>query len=302
MKRITIVVFALTIAIGFNVSKACAQWQTDSKYGFKIKLPQGWTQKSHMDGSDKVYDYQSADNNAAVQLRVFDADSRVTTAMLAQVYEQKMLPQGTQKQSLVNHTTTNGIPGMMGLYVLKYNNVDVNMAAFYTVQNSKGYVLTAIIPASMISQKGPEVKSVTQSFVIDGFPKQTVAKQKTTQQPSGLNSLLNKASQTANTTAVTDIGNEPSMVGHYNFVSRSDGKDLLNYWYIILNKDGTYIDRHQLKEGNYTTGDEGTWKASGKQVTLYNKYHPAVNTTYTIENGQMKQVSSSGTVFYFKKQ
>ena len=106
MKRTTILAFVLLISFSFSVGKAFAQWQTDSKYKFKIKLPSGWTQTSHMDGSDKVYDFQSADNNAAVQLRVFEANPQVTTQLLAQIYEQKMLPQGTQKQSLTNHTTS----------------------------------------------------------------------------------------------------------------------------------------------------------------------------------------------------
>lgn len=176
--------FLICLFLFFNYSNAIAQWQEDSKYGFKINIPTSWSKNSYMDGTDKVYDFYSADENAAVQLRVFEAGTEVTTELLAQIYEENMLPAGTQKQSLVDHTSVNGIPGKQGLYMLQYNGNDVHMANFYTVQNQIGYVLTAIIPSTMLEQKGAEVKQITHSFIIDGF--EPVAKsEKQTKGPSG---------------------------------------------------------------------------------------------------------------------
>ncbi len=154
-------------------SNLFAQLQSDSKFGFKINIPSNWSKSSSMDGTDKVFDYASPDQNAAIQLRAFMADARITVDLLAQVNEQNLLPAGTKKLSLSNYTSSNGIPGKQGLYSMNYNGNEVSMAVFYTVQNGKGYVLTAIIPTSMINQKGEEIKRITRSFVIDGFEQQS---------------------------------------------------------------------------------------------------------------------------------
>jgi hypothetical protein len=131
-----------------------------------------------MDGTDKVFDYYSPQQTAAIQLRVFDATAELTTNLLAVVYEETMLPQETQKMGLTDHTTVNGIPGKQGLYIVNYNGNEVNIANFYTVQNNKGYVLSAIIPTVAIEQSGAEVKGITHSFIIDGFePAAKVEKQ-----------------------------------------------------------------------------------------------------------------------------
>lgn len=167
LRHIVLVVFSFVLIICGNES--FAQWQIDREYGFKINIPSTWTSSSYMDGTDKVYDYYSPDQNAAIQLRVFQAGGGVTTDLLVQVYEESMLPAGTQKESLKNHTSKNGIPGKQGIYIMNYNGVEVGMAAFYTVQNNKGYVLTAIIPTSMMQQKSDEVRQITKSFILDGF-------------------------------------------------------------------------------------------------------------------------------------
>ncbi len=164
---------ALTIFLSFIGISARAQLQTDRTYGFKINIPSNWSKSSSMDGTDKVFDYASPDQNAAIQLRAFMAEARITVDLLAQVNEQNLLPAGTKKLSLSNYTSSNGIPGKQGLYSMNYNGNEVSMAVFYTVQNGKGYVLTAIIPTSMINQKGEEIKRITRSFVIDGFEQQS---------------------------------------------------------------------------------------------------------------------------------
>ncbi len=156
---------------------ASAQWQEDYQYGFKIQIPHQWSKNSYMDGSDKVYDFYSPDENAAVQLRAFEAGNNLTIDLLAQVYEDNMLPTGSRKESRVAHTTRNGIPGQQGVYMMYYNGVEVAMSAFFTIQNQKAYVLSAMIPVSMLEQKSVEVKSITQSFTINGIQSHTTQKE-----------------------------------------------------------------------------------------------------------------------------
>jgi len=177
MKKIKLFAISL-ISFLLLTGGITAQMQIHNNYGFKINIPSNWSKNSHMDGTDKVFDYYSPDQTAAIQLRVFEATAEVTSNLIAVVYEETMLPAGTQKLGLEDHTTVNGIPGKQGLYLIKYDGNDVNIANFYTVQNNKGYVLSAIIPSVAIEQSGAEVKGITHSFIIDGFePAAKVEKQ-----------------------------------------------------------------------------------------------------------------------------
>ena len=97
MKKTTIISMLIFLSYCFAYD-AAAQWQSDQNYGFKINIPSGWSKNAYKDGTDQVYDFYSADQNAAIQLRALKADSRLSLDMLIQVYEQNMLPAGTQKK------------------------------------------------------------------------------------------------------------------------------------------------------------------------------------------------------------
>ncbi len=228
MKKIilSIVFVATLITIGH------AKWITDNQFKFKINVPDTWTNSSYMDGTDKVYDFYSPDENAAIQLRTFDATPAVTLDVLTQVYEQNMLPAGTQKLSFNDHTSANGIPGKQGVYQMQYNGNQVNLAAFYTIQNSKGYVLTAIIPSSMLAQKGEEVKRITRSFQILGF--RGVAKQ----QPASSNFRMNKfvmGDQMVGKTKITNQTNKfntqtANIYVVFDWTGNGSGKQMKTRW------------------------------------------------------------------------
>ena len=278
--RVIIISFLLVIVS----SNLFAQLQQDSKYGFKINIPADWSKSSSMDGTDKVYDYYSADQNAAIQLRVFEAGGAVTTDMLAQAYEQSYLPPGTQKQSLENHTSKNGIPGKQGSYILNYNETEVVMGNFYTVQNNIGYVLTVIIPSSMLEQKGPEVRQITQSFIIDGFEKTLVLKRETEKPKKGLSGLLggtnnnqqNNSGFGSNSSSGIANGynniNRDDVAGRYNFSHRSDGKNMTNYHYIIINKNVSRLNRLKAELQSIVEQVDGV---SELEIGLSKEFHRA---------------------------
>jgi hypothetical protein len=205
----------ISIFIVLISSNLFAQLQSDLKFGFSIDVPSNWSKNSYMDGTDKVFDYMSADENAAVQLRVFDASADITTSILAQVYEESMLPAGAQKISL-NEQTTNGIPCQEGAYLLDYNGNDIRLSALYIVQNNKGYVLTALIPSSMLRQKGAELQQIVQSFSIDGFKALTAKQDK---KPSGLGGLMGSTTNVQKPSANINSGNAKQfeIKGHYAY-------------------------------------------------------------------------------------
>jgi len=287
--RIISVAMLLCIMIMF-VTIASAEWITDSDYKFRINIPSSWSASSYTDGTDKIYDFYSPDENIAIQIRAFEATDGVTAELLAQVYESDYLPKGSYKQSLDDHITKNGIPGKLGVYNARYNEMDISMSAFYTVQNGYGYVLLVIVPTHMMEEKGPEIAPVTQSFLIDGFGIKSI--KISGEKGSGIKE--NPVKTTKNPTA--DIS------GRYLFIKRSDGQSLVNYHYIDVNQNGTYSEKYQPKNsGNYVGGTDGTWKLTGDQLVLTHQYG-GLSDTYTLRGIELIRVSDDGTVFTFRKQ
>jgi len=406
-----LITFFLALILSASTS---GQTQHDSKYKFSIDIPSDWSSSSYMDGTDKVYDYYSPDQNTAIQLRVFDADNRVTTDLLAQVYEASMLPDGTKKTSLEDLVSHNGIPGKQGIYEVNYNGNDVTLATFYTVQNNIGYVLTAIIPNVVYNQKKDEVQAVVRTFRIDGIgsPSQPTKKKKgptgglggtlggkpttaptfkiigitLTDQVDASNNPIHPTSnfntQTPEISAVVTYqgstsedlvvswvyndwdrtitsdaynftdnggtgvvslskpnngwpvgsysvifklgektirtlsftiadqssgsipsGGSSGIAGVYNYTGRSDGKDLLNYWYITLNPDGTFVDKHQLKNDSYVSENKGKWKVESNKLTLTipTNYGNGIQTVYTVSGNRLIRTTDSGVIFTFEK-
>ncbi len=305
MKRSGLLITALlTLIIQLATADIYAQWQQDNTYGFRIKLPNDWSKKSYMDGTDKVYDYYSPDENAAVQLRVFEAGGGVTTDLLVQVYEENMLPQGTHRESLNDHVSANGIPGKHGMYMLDYDGNGVFLSAFYTVQNNNAYVLTAIIPSVMLEQKGEEVKEITRSFILDGFnaPQQTEV-ETNNDKPKGLNGLLGSTgSDKDEQPDKSSYGSTPGDIsGRYTFISRSDGPSRTNYHYIDIRSNGTYSEKYQPKNsGNYEGGHDGTWSLNGNQLRLTHQ-GGSYSDSYVVSGNELKRTIDSGIVITFRK-
>jgi hypothetical protein len=291
----------------FGITQLSAKWFIEKEYKFRINVPSSWSANSFMDGTDKVYDFYSPDNNIAIQLRAFEAGSQVTTDLLVQIYEEQMLPAGTKKSGLFDKTSKNGIPGKQGVYSSTYNGTDVAMSAFYAVVNNYGYVLLVIVPTNMMQQKTSEIQKVTQSFMVDGFsasgsqahsPTKTKPDASRGQGLAGLSGLA--GSTTGNTNASSSAGS--NVVGTYEFHGRSDGKVLVNYHYLYIRQDGTYTEKYQPKNsGNYVSEKDGTWSKSGNQLVL--THSGGINDRYQIErNGQIiKRTSSSDIVFTFGK-
>ena len=156
LKRFMLISFVLVMICEVSYSK----WYTDSKYKFKINVPDTWSSNIYTEGTDKIYDFYSPDENIAIQLRTFEATAGVTTELIAEIFEGSYLPEGSKRQSFDDHVSKNGIPGKLGIYTGEFNGNPITMSAFYTVQNGIGYVILVIVPTSMLDQKSPEIQSV----------------------------------------------------------------------------------------------------------------------------------------------
>ncbi len=157
--------------IGFLVSQSIlnAKDYTDKKYKFSISVPSTWKVNIYKDGTDKVYDFMSSDENVFVQVRSFKAVQGLSLDLLTQVFEKSYLPDGKQKQGLKSITSSNGIPGKYGSYLALYKGQEVGITVFYVIQNGQGYTVMAIVPTSMFRQKQTEISGILKSFRIPGY-------------------------------------------------------------------------------------------------------------------------------------
>lgn len=423
---------SLTAVILLMHTLLFAQVQQDSEFNFSINIPENWTKNIYHEGTDKVFEYTSPDNNAIIQLRAFNAEDNFTTSLLAQVYEQSMLPKEYKTLQFSDYTSTTGIPGQMGVYEINYNGNDVTIAVFYAIQNKIGYVLSLIVPSDL-PQKIEEAKAIARTFRIGSlnttatsgntaskvndsnlgsfvtlslddigieldiprsFQKtessqgqsiwsdnsdnvklviQTIYKNGENSpasiaydiqgQVQNANGIVKKNSSTKikgfeiklltyevngnlftyfytdvkdyiiavgyvsstdfeqtnenyfkktllsiNNTNQTQQTSQSSFdndfAGTYNFTGRSDGKDLLDYWYITLNTNGTYSEKHQLKNNGYVSENQGTWISNGNNVTtiIPTNYGDGIRSTYTLNGNLLTKTSESGVVFTFQKE
>ncbi|MBN2638153.1 MAG: hypothetical protein JXR65_03580 [Bacteroidales bacterium] len=158
--------FALIVLI---VTPLFSKDYIDKQYKFSIDVPDSWKAKVYMDGTDKVYDFTSSDENAFIQLRSFQAGSSVSMDILVQVFEKNFLLAGNQRQSLENITSTNGIPGKQGSYIAQFKGKQVAVSVFYVIQKGQIYTLMGIVPTSMFQQKQAEIAMILKSFIIPGY-------------------------------------------------------------------------------------------------------------------------------------
>lgn len=416
---------AILFLLIFSTHQIFAQWQTDHQYGMKINVPADWSKKSYKDGTDQVYEFYNAEGNVAITLRAFVADPSLTMDLLVQVFEQAMLPSGTQRLSLEDHLSYNGIPGKQAVYRVDDGGVLISIVCFYAIQNGNAYIVTGIIPNQLLEQKSEELKSITQSFQINGFQRKEQAQNtkvlpKPPGQGAGARPTANPNTNSAGSGqtdkriymkshqrldfktrqvgakgdiwALSKCGPSPefegkiqltnysdfasatqynlqalqnmnfydrttvpqnkvcfvllndgslakmkvvqmdeypadcsyfatleieypigsssgtsnassgSVAGRYNFVSRSDGKVLTNYHYIVINNKGTYEEKYEPKNSpGYQGGNSGKWDSS--QGTLYLRHSGGgVTDTYTIKGNELHRTTSSGLTFVFRKQ
>ncbi len=142
---------------------------TDRKYHFKISVPDSWKSDIRYDGSDKVYDFLSPDENVFIQVRAFPATKGLTIDLLTRVYEKEYLPTGSHRNTLETKTMPNGSAKSIGTYTGRINNREVIMGVYYILHRGTGYVLTTVIPAVLFSQKQNETRKILHSFVVEGL-------------------------------------------------------------------------------------------------------------------------------------
>ncbi len=156
---------ALLLVFSFAYLSVTGQLKshTDDQYQFRLEFPSDWAVKSFMDGSDKVLDLLSPDENIAIQLRCFAAEADISANDVAKLMDEEMQVQGA-KQHSYSKEELNGIPGVMGVYTNSYDGLEVAVVTFSIVTDQKGYLLFTVIPVVEFENRINEADAVLNSF------------------------------------------------------------------------------------------------------------------------------------------
>lgn len=157
-------IFLLLTAIVLT-SQLNAKWYVDHEFRFKIDVPSNWTSNTYLEGTDKVYDFTSPDENVAIQLRAFVADEGVTADLITEVFDEAIVAQGASRLNLAEDQL-NGIAGKMGVYRNTYDNKEVALVTFAAVENGFGYLFLVVVPIELFDQKVDETDAVLNTFTL----------------------------------------------------------------------------------------------------------------------------------------
>jgi hypothetical protein len=139
----------------------------DTEYGFEITVPDNWRTNSFVDGTDRVWALVAPDRNATVRIRAFQAPSGLTMPLLITAFETHVL-KDAQRLTLEPYTL-NGIAGQMAGYKAKFDNIDVGIGCFYTIQKQKAYIVWSMIPVALFQARSAEADAILNTFTLSGF-------------------------------------------------------------------------------------------------------------------------------------
>lgn len=162
MKTIARILSALLAALMLSAT-ALAKVYEDKPFGFRITAPDNWSQQATMNGKDRMFTATSPDGNLAVQVHAADLPQEgVGADLLRQAFEQSAIQGAKLAGSQPN--TINGMQGVLAAYRTQSNGASVVIAAFYTVQGKRGYVITTLVPEALYQSRVAEGDAVTNSF------------------------------------------------------------------------------------------------------------------------------------------
>ncbi|MCF8234420.1 MAG: lipocalin family protein [Bacteroidales bacterium] len=253
-----------------------AKWYTDSRFKFKIDVPSNWTSNIYTEGTDKVYDFTSPDQNIAIQLRAFEAGDGVSAKVISDLMDEGITGEGA---SQVNRSQDeiNGTKGELGVYTNNFDGQDMVLITFSTVQNNIGYMFLIVVPSNVLDQKSAEIDAILNTFTINSVAQVRIDKPATQQLTIG-NIILGKT--LSGKTNLSDITTEfntdtPVFYAVFDWTGNGYGKSLEARWIFADGNvliDRVYYDFPNQKGGSSNTSlsipDDG-WPEGNYSLELY---------------------------------
>lgn len=285
----TIILFWAAICL---VEAAHARIVEDTKYSFRITVPDKWLLNTFTEGTDKIWAFASPDKNVGIRVRTFKAPVGLTIETLISVFEDNIF-NGWQRFTK-NPYILNGIDGVMAGYKGKFNNADVGVGCFYTIQKQNAYIVWSIIPVSLLSTRSREADSIINTFTITGDNTSGKLSKSDTQSTAKVN--------------ISKIISGDTLVGSYNLATVKNvfSTSTKNIYVVFHYKGNPYPDPFVAKWIYKNRGyeiDRATLKvpdANGGMAKTYmnrpDKGWPPGNYEVEIEHSGKKLISSHFTV------
>lgn len=163
MKIISTLLITLGVLLSFETI-AQTRWIEDTQMNFKIQVPSNYRTNQFLEGTDKIHAFLSPDQNVSVRVRSFKVQESVSVETIMQLFGQSII---SGSSVLINQDyTLNGLNGKLAGYRWRYNNINVIIAAFFTIQESIGYVVWAMLPEHLYSARVAEADAITNTFNI----------------------------------------------------------------------------------------------------------------------------------------
>ncbi|MDD3301011.1 MAG: hypothetical protein PHV91_09350, partial [Bacteroidales bacterium] len=187
-KHIKLTLFLLIMA---SVASAQTKWIEDSNMNYKIQVPANYQTNEFWEGSDKILALLSPDQNVAIRIRSFKVNNNVSKEQVIKTFSQNIIKGATQ---LVNQNhNLNGMDGGLAGFRWKYNNINVIVAAFYTIQNGTAYIVWTLIPENLFASRNAESDAITNTFTVTYNQQQTAQTTNRVNPPQTTNSTTNTA-------------------------------------------------------------------------------------------------------------
>lgn len=150
-----IVIFILTGTLFAGTYK-------DPDYKFQIIPSNGWQTKAYFDGEERLFDAMSPDQNLMVRVRAIHLPYAIPMEALRGSYEKKALS-GTAPYR-EEPVVLNGVAGKSYSYHWQYKGNPLNVVTWFSILPDMAYIVTQIVPESMLSTRGPEARQIIHSF------------------------------------------------------------------------------------------------------------------------------------------
>lgn len=286
----------------YGINTSNAQYVSVDEHNYKINIPSNWSKSIYNEGTDKVLDIMSSDEQIAIQIRSFALGADVEAQKLANMFNDGLIQEGAQQLNLSDQEL-NGIPGVMGVYSQNSDGTNMAIITFSIVKNQVGYLLFTVIPANMFDHRSQEADNILNTFTITSDVSEQNMFVESVPTSKGLGSLSGSTSNHSTTSSGMVKSNYVTISGNgwndtYTFVSSGSYPIKFNKNVVIrgLDRSGTnaleiYLYNHQgTGTFSYGSGDIGGKKfivgaVNGKSVSSNNASGSGSLTVTTYQEG-----------------
>ena len=159
--------FAAVLLIFFTTcfSPLSGKTYTDMQNGFSIQVPADWTSTSLDVPRGSGISFTSPDKNIVISVESVLPKPYATTESIARDYV--MSHRGLVALTPLKLHSINGVKGKAARYLMRKNDKDYEITAFFTLANNRGYILTASAPKNIMEQRLWEIDNITSTFTLE---------------------------------------------------------------------------------------------------------------------------------------